>query len=72
MQRGEHAGAAGAEDEDVGSEVVDREHRVRGAGDWGLGAGVGWDLGEIVGKGSLDPPHRNLPDSPDAVDNLKI
>ena len=26
MQRGEHAGAAGAEDEDVGSKVVDGEH----------------------------------------------
>ena len=29
MQRGEHAGAAGAEDEDVGSEFVDGEHHVR-------------------------------------------
>jgi hypothetical protein len=29
MKRGEHAGAAGAEDEDVGGEVVEGEHEGR-------------------------------------------
>ena len=31
VQRGEHAGAAGAEDEDVAGEFVDGEHEVKGA-----------------------------------------
>jgi hypothetical protein len=48
VERGKHAGAAGAEDEDVGSEVVDGEHEGRG-----LRTEVrGQDTPSSIGRGS--------------------